>query len=45
MKEEISKDNELALKIIDLLKGESYYVAIESLKLAKLVLEVRSIVQ
>lgn len=39
-----SLDNELALKIVEILKGQSYYVAEKSLKLAKILLKMETIV-
>ena len=40
MKEtQMSLDNELALKILEVLKGQTYYVAQESIKLAQQIME------
>lgn len=39
METQMSLDNELALKIIEVLKGQTYYVARESIKLAQQIME------
>ncbi|MFA6057879.1 MAG: hypothetical protein WC756_06760 [Taibaiella sp.] len=39
MKNQMSLDNELALKILEVLKGQTYYVAQESIKLAQQIME------
>ena len=39
MENQIGRDNELALQIIELLKGETLYVATEALKLAQKIID------
>lgn len=44
MKEEISKANELALQIVELLKGETASTVKEVLKITEIILEHRTLI-